>query len=266
MLNPFKKAAPYKAYWWKEVPNFGDAMAPLLLEHFAYLNVEWGTVSHSQIASVGSILEHIPPLWDGVILGSGRLIEGSRLQLEGMRSGITAKILALRGPLSAKGVKGSFALGDPGILADELVGGFQEKVWDLGILPHFTDKELIPKFKALIPSDYKIHVIHPSEDPLKVIREIGMCHRLVTSSLHGMIVADAFGIPRRLEYTYKMDKDGKGFKFKDYSASINTPLELGKMVTADRVKVEEVKFQVYDAYRGRLCVRTGILPDGRVVA
>ena len=58
MWTPFKAKAT-KAYWWKEVPNFGDALAPLLLEHFADVKVEWGTISHSQIASVGSILEHI---------------------------------------------------------------------------------------------------------------------------------------------------------------------------------------------------------------
>ena len=122
-----------QAYWWKEVPNFGDALAPLLLERFANIEVEWNTISRSSIVSVGSILEHIPPLWDGYILGSGRLIENSRLHLVQTRTGVSAKILAVRGPLSARGIPGSFALGDPGILANELVGD-QDKLWDLGII------------------------------------------------------------------------------------------------------------------------------------
>lgn len=247
MKNPFAPRAT-KAYWWKEVPNFGDALAPLLLEHFADLKVEWGTISHSRIASVGSILEHIPPLWDGVILGSGRLIENSRIHLQGMHSGVTAKILALRGPLTARGIPGSFAIGDPGILADELVG-LQEKQWDLGIVPHFSDADLVPKFQALIPKEHSVRVIHPSTDALTMLREIGACHRIVTSSLHGMIVADAFGIPRRVEYSPKLDKDGGDFKFRDYSASIQTPFETGKMIEPNRFYVEDVKFAVYDAYR-----------------
>jgi len=237
-----------KAYWWQEVPNFGDLLAPLILERFAYLKVEWASISHAKIASVGSILEHIPPLWDGFILGSGMLRETSHLHLHGMKTGITAKILALRGPLTAKYVPGTYALGDPGILADELVGP-QEKKLDLGIIPHFTDAELEPKFRALMPKNTSLRVINPSNDPLTVLREIGSCRRVVTSSLHGMIVADAFGIPRRVEYTSKMDRDGGDFKFRDYSASIQMKFEAGKMQEANRGIVEDVKYAIYDAYR-----------------
>ena len=243
----FKKQR-FKAYWWKEVPNFGDGLAPLLLEHFAEIKVEWGTISHSKIASVGSILEHIPPLWDGIILGSGRLLEHSRLHIQQLKSGVTANILALRGPLTAKGIPGTYTLGDPGILADELVGP-QKKQWDLGIVPHFSDTELVKKFKALIPKEHTIRVIHPSTDPLTVVKEIGSCYRIVTSSLHGMIVADAFGIPRRFEYSPKLTWDGGDFKFRDYNASINTPFVVGKMMDASRVHVEDIKYNIYDAYR-----------------
>jgi hypothetical protein len=167
-----------------------------------------------------------------------------------MRSGVSAKILGIRGPLSARGIPGTYALGDPGLLADELVGSYQEKVWDLGIIPHFSDDELVPRFKAIIPEKFSIRVIHPSSDTLTIVREIGQCRRVVTSSLHGMIVADSFGIPRRVEYSAKMNKDGGDFKFRDYSASIQTPFETGKMTEPkNRNVIEDVKFEIYDAYR-----------------
>jgi hypothetical protein len=243
--NPFKSVV--KAYWWVSVPNFGDALAPLLLKRFAGIKVEWGTISHSSVASIGSILEHIPPLWDGYIVGSGKLHEDSRLQL--MQMGvITPKILGLRGPLSAKGIPGDYALGDPGILADELVGA-QEKQWDLGILPHFSDKELVPRFMKLMPAGVTIKEIDPQQEPLAVIRQIGACRRMVTSSLHGMIVSDAFGIPRRVEVAKTLERDGGDFKFRDYSASIQCRWEPGKMIEASRFRVEDLKFQVYDAFR-----------------
>ncbi len=248
MWSPFKSHVT-KAYWWKGVPNFGDGLAPLLLERFADIKVEWDTISHSQVASVGSILEHIPPLWDGIILGSGRLLENSRLHLQQMHSGITPKILALRGPLTAKYIPGTYALGDPGLLADELVG-IQDKIWDLGVIPHFSDITLVEKYKAIIPEKFSLRIIHPSTgDPLTVVKEIGQCRRIVTSSLHGMIVADAFGIPRKVEYSPTLNKDGGDFKFRDYSASIQLPLELGKMQEPVRVKVEDLKYAIYDAYR-----------------
>ena len=47
---------PVKAYWWREVSNFGDALAPLLLERFSNIKVEWDTISRASVASVGSIL------------------------------------------------------------------------------------------------------------------------------------------------------------------------------------------------------------------
>src|SRR5580693_7395601 len=162
--NPFS-TSPLKAYWWKEVSNFGDALAPLLLKHFADVKrVEWDTISHAGVVSVGSVLEHVPPLWDGFILGSGKLMELSRLHLHTK----TAKILAIRGPLSARGIPGSFALGDPGLLANELVGP-QEKKWDLGIVPHWQDDKLVPRFSELIKKPHTFKVIRPSDDPLTVL-------------------------------------------------------------------------------------------------
>ncbi len=236
---------PVKAYWWKKIPNFGDALAPHLLSHFADLNVEWDTISKANIVSCGSVLEHIPPDWDGYIVGSGKLIENSRLN--GFSR--TAKILALRGPLTARGFRGEFGIGDPGILANELVGP-QDKQWDLGIVPHWQDEELGPRFEALIPKEFSTKLINVSDDPIEVVKQIGSCRRIVTSSLHGVIVADSFGgIPRRIEQCDKMLADGGLFKFKDYSESIKTPFELGKMIEPSRFHVEDVKFSIYDAYR-----------------
>lgn len=243
--NLFKPAV--KAYWWTGVPNFGDALAPLLLARFAGIKVEWDTISHSSVASIGSILEHIPPLWDGYIVGSGKLVENSRLYVMSMGK-LQPTILGLRGPLSARGIPGDYAIGDPGILADELVGQ-QIKLWDLGILPHFSDKELVPRFKALMPAGVTVREIDPGQEPLEVIRQIGACRRMVTSSLHGMILSDAFGIPRRVEIAKTLEKDGGDFKFRDYSASIQTKWEPGRMIEASRYRVEDLKFQVYDAYR-----------------
>jgi pyruvyltransferase len=119
----------------------------------------------------------------------------------------------------------------------------------VGILPHWKDTELVPKFLKLIKKG-KIKVIKPSDDPLMVIRQIGACRKLVTSSLHGMIVADAFGgIPRRVEIASALDKEGGDYKFLDYSASIKTPFVPGKMSEPIRWQVEDAKYEIFDAYK-----------------
>lgn len=231
-----------QAYWWRGVPNFGDALAPLLLKRFVDKDVEWTPVQNTPLITIGSILEHIPPSWSGYILGSGKLRPESKLDLS------RATILALRGPLSAKGVRGDFALGDPGLLAADLIG-CQEKKYDLGIFPHWKDKELALRFKTIIRPPSTITVINPADDPLDILKSIASCKRIVTSSLHGMIVADAFNIPRRVELCSALAKEGGAFKFKDYSESIRTPFTPGVMQEPNRRFIEDRMFEIYDAYR-----------------
>lgn len=249
-----------KAYWWndptKVSSNFGDALAPHLLKHFAGVRVEWSNLAHAQVVSVGSVLEHIPPTWGGYILGSGRLLS-SGLSVaggyEGKRIRLTkSKIISLRGPLSARGLSGcsKITFGDPGLLADELVGP-QEKIYDLGILPHWSDKELVPRFQAMNIKG-RIKILKPTSNPLTVVRQIGQCRRLVTSSLHGIIVADAFGnTPRRLELASSLSNktEGGDFKFRDYHASIQMPYMPGLMAEPQRWVVEDVKYAIYDAFK-----------------
>jgi hypothetical protein len=100
-----------------------------------------------------------------------------------------------------------------------------------------------------MPKGTVIKVVNPGDPPLEVIKQIGGCKRIVTSSLHGMIVSDAFGLPRRVEMCARLAKDGGDFKFRDYSASIQTKWEPGKMAEASRFRVEDLKFAVYDAFR-----------------
>ena len=240
------KVPAVKAYWWKGVNNFGDALAPFLLDHFTELsNIEWSPVSSAEIVSIGSVLEHIPPNWGGYIVGSGMLREQSRLKFDPYG----AKILALRGPLSARGIRGNFALGDPALLSNELIER-QEKRWDLGVLPHWQDSKLADRFRALVPDKYTCKVIAPWDDPISVIKDVAACRRLVTSSLHGMVVADAIGgIPRRVEVCDNLSAGGGMFKFRDYSESIRTPLEIGKMIEPDRNRIDDAKSEIYGAFR-----------------
>jgi hypothetical protein len=233
-------------YWWRRVENFGDVLSPLLLARFSDLNkIVWKPIAEADIVSVGSILEHIPPGWRGFIVGSGLLRETSKLKFNPR----DAHVLALRGPLTARAFTGQFALGDPALLANELVEP-QKKTWDLGILPHWQDSTLADRFQKLVPSQFTRKVISPLDDPLTVIREISACRRIVTSSLHGMVVADAIGgIPRRVESCDALAKDGGLFKYQDYSASIKTPFEIGKMIEPKRNRVDDAKFEVFDAFR-----------------
>jgi len=231
-----------KIYYWKEKKNFGDLLGGLLLKRFTRLESQWSTAKEADIVIVGSVLEHLPADWKGVIAGAGKLHEKSKLGFP------NAKILALRGPLTARGFKGSFALADPGLLADELVP-IEEKEFDLGIVPHWTDTTLEknPVFKQFNPK-----IIRVSDDPLKVISEIGRCKKIVSSSLHGIILADAFGIPRRIEIPPRSlshpNQEGGLFKWQDYSSSLGVKLVIGTTQLINRNKIIELQHELFDVF------------------
>ena len=84
-------------------------------------------------------------------------------------------------------------------------------------------------------------------DPLEVIREIATCERIVSSSLHGLVTADAFGIPRRWQLSERVR--GAAFKFRDYAAALGMPLEPDEWATAPASVVESVVSQLRDAFR-----------------
>lgn len=149
--------------------------------------------------------------------------------------------MAIRGPLSARGLKGNFALGDPGLLASILVPS-QAIRYDLGVIPHWSDDRLIKRFAYG-------KLILPRNGAMYVISEIAKCRRIVTSSLHGAIVADSFGIPRQIELAplITQGQEGGDFKFRDYSASIGMKPELGNMVLANPGLVRIRQGEIEDA-------------------
>ena len=229
-----------KVYFWKNRKNFGDLLTSLLLTRFAHVSSEWSEPEYAELVMAGSVMDKLPDEWEGVIAGAGKLHEKTERHFP------NAKILAVRGPLSAKGLKGNFALADAGLLADELVAT-SEKRYNLGVIPHWTDTtlEFDPRFTKFDPK-----IIRVADDPLDVIREISYCKKVVSSSLHGIILADAFGIPRRIEIPPRAlthaHQEGGLFKWKDYSLSIGMELKIGVTQEADRNIIQEKEQELFD--------------------
>jgi len=202
------------AYWWTGRCNFGDLLTPYLLRSYGYLPVLTPPES-CRLVSTGSILHHIPREYDGIVLGSGAITDEKPLGFP------RATILALRGPKTRDllGAPHNVALGDPGLLADRLVRPPSERRYEIGIVPHFEDGA-DPRIGELLrrhPRD--ICVIEVRREPRSVIREIGACRYILSSSLHGLVVGDTLGIPSAwLEFSDRVI--GKGFKFLDYYAAL----------------------------------------------
>src|SRR6516164_3197405 len=104
-----------KIYHWNAKKNFGDLLASLLLKRFSNLDSQWVPPNESEMVMVGSIMHHLPREYNGIIAGIGKLYENTNNIFP------NAKVMALRGELSAKGIRGGIVIGDPALLADELV-------------------------------------------------------------------------------------------------------------------------------------------------
>ena len=235
-----------RLYSWRDPnlteTNFGDEIASLLLRKMEQDHT-WAPPSRAELVVTGSILEHLPTHWTGSVCGAGKLHEDSKVYLP------DARVFALRGKLTAasvRGLKGPVVLGDPALLLPKFIRQPQAK-HDLGVLPHWSDDELHPRFSYG-------KLIDPCQPPEKVIADILSCKRIISSSLHGIIVADAYGIPRQAELFPGAGGEGGDFKYRDYTSAFGDHPHFGHMYRAPRQKIEALQ----DALLPALHQATGI--------
>jgi pyruvyltransferase len=206
------------AYWYKEEVNFGDLLTPLLLKSYG-LNPFHQPPNRATVVSTGSILELVPTEYRGWVLGS-------RLTFDQEHPLRNATVLATRGDLTRRRIHApkNIVLGDPGLLADRLITGTPAKSLVLGIIPHYLDFD--DSRIALLAQKHgtAVCVIDVRARPRSVLRHMAKCEFILSSSLHGLICADALGIPRA--WTRLSDKvKGKGFKFADYGSAIGDDMK-----------------------------------------
>ena len=242
-----------RCYWWRGCTiNFGDELSALILSHFAKISVEQSIPTDAEIVSTGSVLDVLPDGWTGIVAGSGQLHSRTRRDLT------KAHVFGLRGEFSAQfsrmttSDRANLVIADPGLLASELVAVERNK-HELGVVPHWSDTELYPRELAK-SRKYRYAepiLINPTNDPATVIAEIGSCKKIIASSLHGLIVADSFGIPRRAELFAKMSSpyEGGKFKFADYASSIRQPIEFGTLQTAPLARIAAMQSELFEMFQ-----------------
>lgn len=188
----------------------------------------------SNFLCVGSIITWLTNP-NSIIWGSGILYPSEEIKYKG-NVVKPKKVLAVRGPLTRKillerGIECPEIYGDPALLFPKY---YQPKVlrkYKCGIIPHFKDKKSRSLEKFRNSKDFHIIDIQDFSDWRKFIDEINSCEFIVSSSLHGIIISDAYGIPNTwVEFDRK---DLKRFTFLDYFASvkkdISEPFDIEKI-------------------------------------
>lgn len=216
MAHPssFPTARIVRAYWWDGHPNFGDALTPWLLRPRGVVPVHVPP-ERAEVVGVGSVLEHLPRHFSGLVWGTG-LIADHRLELP------NARFLAVRGQWTKErlGLTGDVALGDGALLASTVlprpvVGSL------LGVVPH-ADHHRDPVLRSFLDRHAGlVRFIDVRRGPDHVVREIASCAAVLSTSLHGLVIADSYYIPAAWA-TLTPPLMGGTFKFHDHE-SVVTP-------------------------------------------
>jgi pyruvyltransferase len=190
--------------------NFGDILNKWLVETISGQQVSLSPPGPEVHICIGSIIKFVQPNMHVWGTGAMRLTD---------KPSKHAYYYAVRGPATQQvvfmnGGNCPDVYGDPALLLPKFYNPTVEKKHKLGILPHYVDYQAV---KEKYPQHRVINLLNA--DPLQVTKEILECEETVSSSLHGLIVSQAYGIPCALVDTIQGKLSGDGTKFTDYFLS-----------------------------------------------
>lgn len=191
--------------------NFGDILSPYILSKYGYnVNfVPWNAINNADVISVGSIARLAKA---GIsVLGSGIISKTDILDP-------SANWVWVRGPRTRTRIieLGGYCpeiYGDPALLLPRITAPSPKK-FKVGVVPHHVDYLY---FKETYPELNVINLIN--KDVEEVIKQITECEQIISSSLHGLITANAYNIPAAWIKHNKLVGDDT--KFFDYFESVN---------------------------------------------
>lgn len=231
---------------WSDLSNWGDALNPVLIKMVSGEDVRrvespssrfWRRRRHGQpvYVVIGSTLRYACDD-EAVVWGAGFRGIDDPLRRK------PARVCAVRGPLTrlkllAAGVECPEVYGDPALLYPRFYRPSVRKEYRLGIIPHFVDRDE-PAVRRL-GAQPGVRVIDIQGGINQVVDDICRCEKVASSSLHGMIAADAYGVPSAwIEFSRNVL--GGGFKFYDYLLSVGRACR-GPLVIGEDTAVADIE-------------------------
>jgi hypothetical protein len=226
-IRCWSKGGPQNTVW-----NWGDAINPLLFQYVAGIAPEiidfTDQTDTAHLIICGSTLKWATR--GSILWGTGEIAEKMDFLQPGVRP---LGVAAVRGPLTRKRLMDA-DISCPEIYCDpafifpnHYIPAPVPRRYRLGLIPHYIDQGL-PALDAFrqddsiriiditqsgVPQDRRIH---------RFIDEVCSCDAILSSSLHGLILADAYGIPSKwMRLSGKVF--GGGFKFSDYFLGVDQP-------------------------------------------
>ena len=208
---------PLKLHWSSGLKdgrkNLGDWLSPLLCERLSGRRVVHASPRRCDLVAVGSVLHRIK----NSRFGRRIHVWGTGLRTEAPRFTSRHYYHALRGRKTDACIRhgSSPVFGDPALLCDMLPADLpRAKTHAVGVVPHYKDRDnpLVRQFLSANPQAVSVDVF---SEPLDFIRQVAACEVVLSSSLHGLIVADSLSVPNAHIRLSDLVLGGD-FKFQDY--------------------------------------------------
>ncbi len=199
------------------VRNFGDEMSPFIVSRLAGQQVEYRS-GPGKLLAIGSIFF---ALCDRDHVWGAGLAKPEHVQFATKAQKVTYH--AVRGPrthsvLRSRGIDCPAVYGDPAILLPHLVSNDISPRKPVGVVLHYDHRKA--GREAFRDSSIMVDV----ENPLaRVVCDILSCEVILTSSLHGLIIAEAYGRPALLLIPGSPASCNL-FKYEDYFESTDREL------------------------------------------
>lgn len=204
-------------HYWDIHPNFGDLLAPWLVEKMTgrpvHLVKEAEARRQPHYVLIGSILSHVRS--GSIVWGTGSFGTETDAQVS-----LAAQYTAVRGPLTRNRIRILKAecpaiYGDPALLTPYFYRPKITPRHEVGVVIRHSEGDWR---NALAQSGIK--TIDLKTDRIEETLDAMLsCKRIVTSSLHGLILADAYGIPNA--WLDSRSPWGLNFKYWDYLISVD---------------------------------------------
>jgi len=131
------------------------------------------------------------------------------------------KCFALRGKLTLSRMQKllhddlkTVVIGDGGLLVSELINKEKIKpIYNLGIVPHYADKEniIFQKIKNKISNSIILDV---TKNPIEFLEDLAKCKAIISTAMHPLIAADSLEIPNL--WVRISENTTSRYKFNDY--------------------------------------------------
>lgn len=261
MLNPkwdFIYTEGYFSFSWLRFKknNWGDDLNKYFFEYVTnkkIINYPFSKTILIRKIKTFSLIGSIVTFYDldgKVVYGSGIMNPNRTIRNK------PSKIISVRGPetrrvLLERGIKCPEHYGDPALLLPLFYVPKKKKINKGGLILNMGtgNDELMPVLNIINDMNLVRIDMRDYQNWTDVIDEICSCDYILSESLHGLIVAETYGIPN-VWVEFKDHPDYWNFKFEDYYGSIGKEEHIIKL--QDLVNTKTIKSKINKWEKGNI--------------